>query len=116
MDLRAYQNDVIADYERAVAQGLRRIIVVAPTGAGKTVIAAAIIKGTRARRRPVLVLSHRREIITQTSRKLHANGIPHGIIQAGFPSRPLEEVQVASIQTLWQRAIRTNAMELPPAD
>ena len=116
MDLRAYQNDVIADYERAVAQGLRRIIVVAPTGAGKTVIAAAIIKGTRARRRPVLVLSHRREIITQTSRKLHAHDIPHGIIQAGFPGRPLEEVQVASIQTLWQRAIRTNAMELPPAD
>jgi superfamily II DNA or RNA helicase len=116
MDLRNYQNGVVTDYERAVARGLRRIIVVAPTGAGKTVIAAAIIKGTRARRRPVLVLSHRREIITQTSRKLHTNDIPHGIIQAGFPARPLEEAQVASIQTLWHRAIRTNAMELPPAD
>ena len=34
MDLRDYQNDVIADYEREVAQGgPRRIIVVAPAPA-----------------------------------------------------------------------------------
>jgi superfamily II DNA or RNA helicase len=115
-ELRPYQSDVIAEYERQVAAGLRRIILVSPTGSGKTVIASAIIKGTPTTRWRVLVLAHRREIITQTSRKLHANDIPHGIIQAGFCARPLEEVQVASIQTLWHRAIRTTAMELPPAD
>jgi superfamily II DNA or RNA helicase len=116
MNLRDYQNDVIAAYEREIARGQRRIIMVAPTGSGKTVIAAAIIKKTRPSHRPVLVISHRREITTQTSRKLYAHDIPHGIIQAGFPGRPLEEVQVASIQTLWQRAIRTTLLELPPAD
>jgi superfamily II DNA or RNA helicase len=115
-ELRAYQTDIIGEYGHQVAAGLRRIILVAPTGAGKTVIAAAIIKGTRATRSRVLVISHRREITTQTSRKLYDNDIPHGIIQAGFPSRSLEEIQLASIQTLWRRAIRTNAMALPPAD
>ena len=40
----------------------------------------------------------------------------HGIIQAGFSPRPLEPVQVASVATLHVRAIRTNKMELPPAD
>jgi DNA repair protein RadD len=46
MDLRPYQDDVIEEIDRAIATGERRIIIVAPTGAGKTIIAAAIIKAT----------------------------------------------------------------------
>jgi superfamily II DNA or RNA helicase len=64
----------------------------------------------------VLVLAHRREIITQTSDKLRANGIPHGIILAGVQPRPLEFVQVASIQTLWSRAVQRENMDLPRAE
>jgi superfamily II DNA or RNA helicase len=114
--LRPYQDKAVEDFNCTVESGTRRIIVVAPTGSGKTVIASAIIKGVAARRRGVLVLAHRREIISQTSAKLHANGIPHGIIQAGVPGRPLEDVQVASIQTLWTRAMHTGRMELPRAE
>ena len=44
--LRPYQTDISAEFERLVAQGERRILMVAPTGSGKTVIAAAIIAGT----------------------------------------------------------------------
>lgn len=43
-ELRRYQVDVIDELDRVIASGKRRIILVAPTGAGKTVIAAAIIK------------------------------------------------------------------------
>jgi superfamily II DNA or RNA helicase len=114
--LREYQTKVIEEFDRAVAEGKRRIILVAPTGAGKTVIGSEIIKAVAQKRRGVLVLAHRREIIAQTSQKLHACGIAHGIIQAGVTSRPLEDVQVASIQTLHVRAVRTESMELPPAD
>jgi superfamily II DNA or RNA helicase len=113
MNLRPYQIKVIEDFQREVAADKKRIIIVAPTGAGKTVIAAAIIKSVAAKRRGVLVLAHRREIIAQTSEKLHAQGVPHGIIQAGITPRPLEDVQVASIQTLWTRAMHTGRMELP---
>src|SRR5262249_4860431 len=42
--------------------------------------------------------------------------IPHGIIQAGVRPRPLEPVQVASIQTLWMRAKHAGKLELPSAD
>jgi superfamily II DNA or RNA helicase len=107
MELRPYQGDVIADFNRAVAEapeGKKRIITVAPTGSGKTVIAAAIIRQFFEAYKDVLVLAHRREIIAQTSAKLHDHGISHGIIQAGFPRRPLQRVQVASIQTLHRRA------------
>src|SRR5262249_18449820 len=52
---------------------------------------------------------------TQTSKKLYACGISHGVIKAGFTPRPMERVQVASVQTLWARAMRTQTMTLPPA-
>jgi DNA repair protein RadD len=117
-DLRPYQHNVIADFERERAAGKRRIITVAPTASGKTVIGAAIIKQHVADYQNVLVLAHRREIIGQTSRKLHDQGIAHGIIQAGFDhlSRPMERVQVASVQTLTARAVRTERMKLPVAE
>jgi DNA repair protein RadD len=114
-ELRPYQVDVIAEFDKRIEAGVRRIIMVAPTGAGKTVIGAHIIRNKASAARSVLVLAHRREIIGQTSRKLHAAGISHGIIQAGFQPRPLELVQVASIQTLWMRAIHRETMDLPAA-
>jgi DNA repair protein RadD len=115
-DLRPYQNAFLAEFDQVIAAGKHRIIGVAPTGAGKTILAAEIINSVRVRGRHVLVLAHTREIIRQTSAKLFEHNINHGIIQAGFMSRPAEPVQIASIQTLWTRAMRTNRMELPAAD
>jgi DNA repair protein RadD len=115
-ELRQYQHDVIDEFNRRVEQGCRRIILVAPTGAGKTVIAAEIIRAKARARKPVLVLAHRREIINQTSEKLRDLDVVHGIIQAGVPARLLEDVQVASIQTLYRRAIHAETMDLPRAD
>src|SRR5262249_14363652 len=116
MNLRDYQIKVIDDFNQEVVAGKKRIICVAPTGAGKTIIGSAIIKSMIERRRGVLVIAHRREIITQTSDKLRANDVPHGIIMAGVEARPLEYVQVASIQTLWLRAVAREKMELPKAE
>jgi DNA repair protein RadD len=114
MDLRPYQSDIIAEFERLVAVGERHILMVAPTGSGKTVIAAAIIKGNTRR---TLVVAHRREIVNQTSEKLTAFGVHHGVIQAGDDDklRPMAAVQAASIQTLHARAIRSSAMPMPLA-
>jgi DNA repair protein RadD len=117
-ELRPYQTDVVAEYERTIETGRKHIMLVAPTGSGKTVVAAEIIKRAVERRQSVLVLAHRREIITQTGGKLTDHGIRHGVIQAGLENllRPMESVQVASVQTLWVRAVRSEAMSLPPAD
>jgi superfamily II DNA or RNA helicase len=116
IELRPYQTKVIADFEEAVAAGRKRILLVAPTGSGKTVIAAEITRRKLLAAASVLVLAHRREIIGETHRKLFAHGVRSGIIQSGFDPRPLERVQVASVPTLWSRALRSDAMELPPAD
>ena len=113
-ELRPYQQDIIAKVEQRIAAGEQRIIIVAPTGAGKTVIGAALINSATDKK--VVVLAHTREIIKQTAEKLFAYDIEHGIVQAGFASKPWLRVQIASVQTLWARAMRTNRMELPAAD
>src|SRR5215467_2943731 len=109
VELRPYQTDISVEFERHIGRGDRSILLVAPTGSGKTVIASAIIAGTARR---ALVVAHRREIVNQTSDKLTARGVHHGIIQAGDEKklRPMAAVQVASIQTLHARAIRSTTM------
>jgi DNA repair protein RadD len=114
--LRAYQQRVIDQIGAAMEAGHRRLLVVAPTGSGKTVIAAAMIEGEVRRDRRVLFLAHRRELITQASGKLYAAGVDHGILLPGFPPRLGEPVQVGSIWTVHGRAVRTATMELPATD
>jgi DNA repair protein RadD len=116
IELRHYQRDMLAGCKRVIAAGQRRPLLVAPTGSGKTVIATAVIQNACTMDKRVLVLAHTREIIKQTSAKLFAHGIDHGVIQAGFMTRPSEPVQVASIQTLWARAVRARRMLFPSAD
>ena len=116
LQLRPYQLDVINQCRQKLAAGVSKICLVAPTGSGKTVIAAEIIRSAVAKGKRVLVLAHTREIIKQTSLKLNAAGIAHGIIMATDTVRPYEPVQVASVQTYWSRVMRTKRMDPPPAD
>jgi superfamily II DNA or RNA helicase len=67
--LRPYQTEIITKFDGVRAAGNRRVILVAPTGAGKTIIAAEIIRRELLAFHDVLILSHRREITKQTSQK-----------------------------------------------
>lgn len=108
--LRQYQTQGVADAREAIRSGQRRLILRAPTGAGKTLVACAIIQSAIDRGSRVLFIAHRKELIDQGSRKLDDFGIDHGIIMANhWRKNPTALVQVASIQTLARR-------ELPPAD
>lgn len=103
--LRPYQINAVNRTREAFASGKRRIVIVAPTGAGKTVIGCHLIESAKTKGTRVLFLAHRKELIDQCSRKLDENGIfEHGIIKADHwrtdYSRP---VQVASIQTFIRR-------------
>jgi Rad3-related DNA helicase len=111
----SFQADVIAETERQLTSG-EKVLLVSPTGSGKTVMGTEIVKAAVGRRESVLFLAHRREIIAQTSQKLFKYGLRHGIIQAGFDPRPMELVQVASVATLFVRGVKSDAMRMPPAD
>jgi len=82
----------------------RCLLLVSPTGSGKTVIAAIIISFLLKNNKKVLFLAHRRELINQCSKKLDEIGIDHGIIMGNHPrKKPVCPVQIASVQTLTNR-------------
>lgn len=86
MKLRAYQEAAIARVLELFARGVRRVLLVLPTGAGKTVLAAEIIRRFVEQQKRALFLAHRREIIRQSYAKLVRGGAPpasSGIIMAG---------------------------------
>jgi len=102
LTLRPYQQRAIHDLRLAFRDGARSPLLVGPTGMGKTVVLAEILRGVSDRGRRGLVLVHRRELIAQTSAKLSQAGVPHGIIAAG--TQPTNHpIQVASVQTLVRR-------------
>jgi superfamily II DNA or RNA helicase len=119
IDLYDYQIQFVHDFNEAIAAGVRRVLGVAPTGSGKTVMATAIIADRVGRFQRVLFVAHRDELITQAADKLRRFGeLDVGIIKAGRESdlRPMASVQVASVQTLHARVFRTKQTELPPAE
>lgn len=104
-DLRPHQAQAITSLRSALASGSRRPMLMAPTGAGKTVLAAAIIERAMAKRNRVLFTVPKISLIDQTLREFWDEGVRDvGVIQSDHPqtdySRP---VQIASVQTLRRR-------------
>lgn len=104
MMLRDYQIDALNRLRRGFAAGARRICLVAPTGAGKTTIAAELMRGAVAKGNRVLFLAHRTELIEQCAARLDTFGVDLGVIKNGTRrAKPSAPVQVASVQTLVNR-------------
>ena len=114
LTLRPYQVDAIQQARDRIAAGRRAPLLCAPTGAGKSAIASAIVMAhlERAAANRVLVIAHRRELIEQMAKTLIRSGVPMaeiGQIMPGVRPRPSARVQVASTQTLLARDLK------PPA-
>ncbi len=87
IELRPYQHHAIENLRRAIASGHKRVLLQAATGAGKTIIASEMIRLAIQKGKRALFVAHRKEIITQTSGKLDAFGIEHGIVMAKHSRR-----------------------------
>lgn len=86
----------------------KRIVLKAPTGTGKTIIATWMIKRALNKNKRSLFICDRVSLVNQTSSVFRAYRIPHGIFQADNPQYdPLQPVQIGSIQTLARRKQRS---------
>ncbi len=107
MILRPYQLDAIQEVRDRIASGRRAPLVIAPTGAGKTVVEAELVR-LHLEKSPsnrALVVAHRRELIGQIARTMLRMGVSDiGEIIPGVTQRPRARVQVASTQTLRARS------------
>ena len=70
--LREYQQDLYQKTVDAFRQGNKRVLVTVGCGAGKSYIFAKMAEQTKG---PVLVLTHRRELLDQTGRLFQEHGI-----------------------------------------
>lgn len=111
--LREYQLDLIDRVKDSMARGNRRVLMQLGTGGGKTLIASEFLKQYSYEGYDSLFLADRRKLIDQTGEKLAGYGVDHGIIMAGRKPDFDAAVQVASIQTLYMRAIKNQVMALP---
>ena len=103
IQLRDYQSASADELRSGYRAGLRRQLLVSPTGSGKTVLFAFVTKNSVQKGNRVMIIAHRSEILGQISRTLKTVGVDHGMIQSGVRSDPSKMVHVASVQTLVNR-------------
>lgn len=114
MELRQYQEEARQAIEAQWQDGVKRTLLVLPTGTGKTIVFAKIIENRVRSGERVLVLAHRGELLDQAADKLQkATGL-------GCATEKAEEsclgswfrVVVGSVQTL----MRPRRLEQFPTD
>ena len=104
LTLRDYQNETLEALRQGFASGKRTQILYAPTGAGKTEMAIALLAATSNKGNRAAMLLDRIVLCEQTSQRLDKYAIDHGVMQAGhWRYRPHEPIQVCSAQTLEKR-------------
>ncbi len=81
--LRPQQVDLLAEIEREIADSRRRIIAQAPTGYGKTVVAAALAQKIQSEGKRALFTVPALSLIDQTVERFYAEGVRDvGVIQS----------------------------------
>ncbi len=118
-------------YQRALVEGIReaftktsRVLAVLPTGGGKTLVAAHIMRAALEKGRRVLAVAHRRELVGQLRAGLaQALGLSPEEVPAYLPGEKVPEgapFAVGSIQTLarrgagrWDMVVVDEAHHLP---
>jgi superfamily II DNA or RNA helicase len=101
-----YQIEIIEKCRAVMLNGTKSILIQAPTGAGKTLLTAHMLKTAAARGMNSWFCVHRRELIKQSVKAFNEVGIKFGIVSAGFDENPYRQVQICSVQTLARRLTR----------
>lgn len=102
---REYQIQIKKDLYKKINQGAKKVVIVAPTGSGKTWISTNIINDAVSRNRKVLFLIHRDVLAEQTAKTLEKSGLNCGFIMGSKKANPSAQIQVASVQTLARRKL-----------
>jgi len=95
--------DIVVTRLRVALRSSSAVLVFAPTGFGKTVLAAALIKKIFEAKKRVIFCVHRVDLIVQTAKTFEKFGIPFSYIAAGHHYNPMHRVYIASIATLKNR-------------
>ena len=120
MELRPYQQAVVDAVYNHLRTRDDNPCVVLPTGTGKSVVIAKIVRDAVAQwNGRVLILAHVKELLEQNAGKIEAfcPDIPVGVYSAGLKSHDTQEsVIVAGIQSVYDKACDLGAFDIVVVD
>ena len=94
INLRDYQQDAYDNINTEWSKGVRNVLAVLPTGAGKTVLFSKIILDHDG---ASVAVAHRQELVSQISLALARNGVRHRIIGPDKIIRSIVKMQLIEI-------------------
>lgn len=103
IQLRDYQQEYIKALRERILNGKKRLILCAPTGAGKTVMFSFMVKNHLEKGGNVLVLTHRGELLNQANGTFEKFGIKGEIITAKSKPNLNDKLHVAMVETVNSR-------------
>lgn len=105
--LRPYQVEMKQKVFKEWQNGNKSVMMQMPTGTGKTMLFASIIKDLwnhfydNPPLKKFLIIVHRKELVEQVQKTLYDKyGLAHGTIQSGKRDNEMYHIQVAMVQTL----------------
>lgn len=110
IELHDYQRTGIERVATHWESGVRSVLAVAPTGAGKGTMAVKLMAEASAAGQRCMYLVHLRDIAEDIAERLRAEGVAVGMILPGHARDPSALVQVASTQSLLGSAMRAYDM------
>ena len=109
-----FQEDLVEKTRQALSRG-SRVCLTLPTGGGKTVLAAEIIRRALAKGRRCLFIVHRQELAEQAAATLRVAGLHPTLLLAGTSVGICQTpCQVAMAQTLTRRTASMRSRNLTP--
>lgn len=111
--LRNYQDGAIERMGLGIREGHRCQIIMAPCGAGKSLIATELLRRAHRKMSRAIFVCDRVALIDQFSAMLDNYGVPHGVIQASHPKKDKHAgIQVCSAQTIERRGFFPGMLDL----
>lgn len=97
-----FQDDIVTQLRAAFRKYLS-VLLVSPTGSGKTCMFSFLAAKIASKSQRIIIMVHREELLQQVSDTLTEFNVPHGLIAAGIPYDRRHFVHVASVFTLVRR-------------
>jgi len=90
----------------------RSVLLQSATGSGKTQMGTAAARSTTEKGNGVIWLTHRKELLEQTSKTFSKAGVPHSVMVPGQRHNPRMRATIASVGTLVNRLESTRPPKL----
>lgn len=115
-ELRDYQLRSIQRCRESMIRGHKRVLLVCPTGSGKSATSLEIIRCTVEKGKRSIFLADRIQLVIQASNQANIWGVPHGILMAGHETDLTHLAQIGSKDTIYSRCFKRERFELPAQD